>query len=96
MRAVEWLRGSGSFRIIFMDPPYGKGLEQPVLMHLPATDLVDEETVIILETDLDTDLSYLPDCGLEIVREKCYKTNRHVFIKYHKEGPAQREDPLWL
>ena len=29
----------------------------------------------------DTDFDYLTELGYEIVKEKIYKTNKHVFIK---------------
>ena len=42
---------------------------------------VTENTLIIVETSLDTDFSYLPQIGLQLVREKDYKANRHLFIR---------------
>jgi len=42
---------------------------------------VTEETLIIVETSLESDFSDLEESGFEIVREKDYKTNRHLFIR---------------
>lgn len=66
--------------IIFMDPPYQAGLEAPVLAALSAADYVDEDTMIIIEAELDKDFSFVADYGFTVTREKCYKTNKHVFL----------------
>lgn len=80
--AVRSLSGKYHFHVIFMDPPYGKGLELPVLDALKDSDIMDEDTILILETSLDTDLSACEMNGaFAVVREKRYKTNRHVFLK---------------
>ena len=42
---------------------------------------VSEDTLIIIEAVLKEDFSYLPELGFSLVREKKYKTNKHVFIK---------------
>ena len=68
--------------IIFMDPPYGKGLEKEVLLALSdASSLADTETMIIVEESLDTDLSYLSSGGYSRIRTKAYKTNQHIFVR---------------
>ena len=80
--AGELLAGlSGSFDFIFMDPPYDRGLERKVLEYLSDSRLVYEDTVIIVEASRDTDFSYVDDLGLTVIREKMYKTNKHVFIE---------------
>lgn len=67
--------------VIFMDPPYNQNAEMRVLEVLKGMKYVDRETLIITETSLHTELSYLSQIGYEIVREKKYKTNMHVFIR---------------
>lgn len=68
------------FDIIFMDPPYNKDLEKEVLNVLASSNLIDENTLIIVEASLETDFSYLNSMGLEILKTKKYKTNLHAFI----------------
>ena len=70
--------------IIFMDPPYQAGLEEPVLGALSRADYVTEDTLIIMEAELGRDFSFTEDYGFEVVREKKYKTNKHVFMKLRK------------
>lgn len=67
--------------IIFMDPPYGEGYEKSVLTMLGRMRYVTENTLIIIEASLKTDFSGLEETGFRMVRDKRYKTNRHVFIR---------------
>lgn len=67
--------------VIFMDPPYEAGLEEPVLEVLSRAPYVTEYTMIIIEADLETDFDFADDYGFEVVREKIYKTNKHVFLR---------------
>ncbi|MDD2972961.1 MAG: 16S rRNA (guanine(966)-N(2))-methyltransferase RsmD [Lachnospiraceae bacterium] len=66
---------------IFMDPPYNYEHEKHVLTILKDMSYVTEDTMIIVEASLDTDLSYAVDLGFVIIKEKRYKTNKHVFLK---------------
>ena len=43
--------------------------------------IVDKNTWIIVESDLNTEYDYLTDIGFEIDRVKKYKTNKHTFIQ---------------
>lgn len=68
--------------IIFMDPPYDRGLERPVLALLAQNDrIADRDTLLILEASLHTETDYLPALGYDIIRQKRYKTNQHIFLK---------------
>lgn len=71
---------------IFVDPPYNKMIEKDVLHRLKGTGLLNENTLIIVEASIDTDLSYVSDLGYEIVRVKNYKTNKHVFLKLESKN----------
>ena len=72
--------------IIFMDPPYEKGLERGVLELLKNAKYCDEETLIIIEADLKTGFDYVTDLGFEISRVKEYKNNKHIFLKRKEEA----------
>lgn len=86
MTVLSILEGRGeSFDYIFMDPPYGKLWEQKVLSYLDHSVLCDDDTMIIVEADLDTHFSYLEETTLEVQKEKIYKTNKHVFIRRRKK-----------
>lgn len=67
--------------IIFMDPPYEQEYEKRILEQLSHMKYVTEDTLIIVEASLHTDFAYLEDYGFYLVKEKKYKTNKHVFIQ---------------
>lgn len=69
------------FDIIFMDPPYRLDLEQRIIPYLLDSSLVQEGTLIIVETAIDTDVSYMEQWSCQVERMKEYKTNRHVFLR---------------
>ena len=70
------------FDIVFMDPPYGCGMEKDVLDALANAEIIDKNTIIIVETSLRTDIDGWSDSRFEISRIKRYKTNCHVFLSY--------------
>ena len=79
--AVRTLEGKYKFDIVFMDPPYNKDLEKEVLTALADSDILKEDALIVVEASNEKDFGYLPQLGYEVVKEKNYKTNRHVFLK---------------
>lgn len=81
MDALYRLEGERIFDFIFMDPPYDRNLERKVLEYLAESALVYEDTLIIVEASKDTDFSYVTGLGMNVIREKIYKTNKHVFIE---------------
>lgn len=67
--------------IIFMDPPYGMEHEKRVLSLLRDMPYVTEDTLIVTEAELRTDFDYVTELGFVCTKEKCYKTNKHVFLR---------------
>lgn len=81
MQALDRLEGKQSFDCVFMDPPYQKDWEKKVLERLRRATFISSRTLIVVEASLETDFSYLEEMGYEIVREKKYKTNGHIFLR---------------
>lgn len=79
--ALKKLDQTMRFDYIFLDPPYHLMMERMVLQTLSKMDLLSENGVIIVEAALDTDFSYAEDLGYLLIKEKCYKTNKHVFFE---------------
>lgn len=79
--ALYRLEGEKVFDYIFMDPPYDRELEKNVLDYLSGSELVYEDTTVIIEASKETDFSYAEDMGFTVLREKVYKTNKHVFLE---------------
>jgi 16S rRNA (guanine966-N2)-methyltransferase len=81
LSAISILEGRGErFDIVFMDPPYNKEIEKKVLERLKDSSVIDGDSIIIVEAFLDTDFSYASDMGYEIIKEKKYKTNKHMIM----------------
>lgn len=66
--------------VIFMDPPYSLGKEAMVCQMLLHSGCLKDDTLIIIEAVLDRDFSDITSLGFSIIKEKKYKTNKHVFI----------------
>ena len=64
--------------IFFLDPPYLEGYEEKVFSELKKMPYIDENTLIILEATLNNTFSF---DGYEIIKEKRYKTNKHIFLR---------------
>lgn len=77
------LRGSirDDVDIIFMDPPYNQQYEKKALEILKDCPYVTEDTLIVIESTLDTNFDYISSLGFIVTKEKIYKTNKHVFVK---------------
>ena len=75
-----------AFDIVFMDPPYDKGLEKNVLELLAKSVIINNDTIVIVEASLDTDFDYVDSLGFEVYKEKLYKTNKHIFIRKNGES----------
>jgi 16S rRNA (guanine966-N2)-methyltransferase len=82
LSAIRTLEVEGKvFDIIFMDPPYNRGLEQQVLERLQNSGILHSDTMIIVEASKETGFEYLQNTRFQIYRQKEYKTNKHVFIE---------------
>lgn len=80
LSAIAKMHGEKPFDIIFMDPPYRKGLEMETLAALAKSGLADAHTTIIIEAMKDKSFADAEELGYRITREKLYKTNKHVFL----------------
>ena len=71
----------GEKLIVFLDPPYEKGLEIPVLKGLAGSGVIDRDSLVILEEGLKFDTDSLRETGLSIYRIKEYKNQKHLFMR---------------
>lgn len=67
--------------IIFMDPPYGKDMELPVLKAIHESGLLKDDSIVIVEEALNHELDSLSEYGLQIYRTKEYKNQKHIFMR---------------
>ncbi len=81
INALRRMEGKKTFDYVFMDPPYNELHEKKVLEYLQTSKLLSEDALVIVEASLETDLSYTEALGFSIIKEKLYKTNKHVFLE---------------
>ena len=74
-------RESAAFDLIFLDPPYGLGLEDRALAQLLSTTLLQADTLLIVETDIEADPTRFEALGYSVLKVKEYKTNQHIFLQ---------------
>lgn len=67
--------------IIFMDPPYKASLYDALLDALKEQPYVTKDTMLIVEAAKNTGFDFAPQHGFAVIREKTYKTNKHVFLQ---------------
>ena len=81
MTALRRMEGLEVFDLIFMDPPYEKGMEQEALAYLSDSALPAEDAILVVEASKFTELSYVNTLGFEIWKERIYKKSCHLFLK---------------
>lgn len=79
--SLKMIEGREKFDIIFLDPPFNKGLDASVFEYLADSSLLDEEGIVVAELSNETDYTYIEELGFEIFKLKQYKNNRHVFCR---------------
>ena len=88
MQAMKQMEGERAFDYIFMDPPYNELHEKRVLEYLQSSNLLANDGLVIIEASIETDFSYVEEMGFSVIKEKVYKTNKHIFLEREEEGHA--------
>ncbi|MCR4908954.1 MAG: 16S rRNA (guanine(966)-N(2))-methyltransferase RsmD [Lachnospiraceae bacterium] len=81
LMSMNRLSGEEPFDLVYLDPPYGMGLEKPVLEALRSGSLVTKDTILTLETLKKADCSFLEELGYAVFKDKPYKANRHIYFR---------------
>lgn len=81
MPSLKMLRDGEKFEVVFMDPPYGKDLELQVLQSQDFYAVLVPKALVVVEADLNTYLQEPDIPGFHILKEKIYKTNKHIFLE---------------
>lgn len=80
--ALRRMENSGKvFDIIFLDPPYDRGLEDQALGYLSKSSICSCNTDIIIELSIKSDIERFKNFGYKIIKVKEYKSNKHVFLR---------------
>ena len=80
-QTLQRIPASAKVDVVFMDPPYNNEIEHKVLQRLMESEVLAENALIIIEASLTTDFSYITELGYKLLKEKRYKTNKHVFVE---------------
>ena len=72
--------------LVYLDPPYQSDLARRVITALDGMSYITEDTIIVVETNLESDFSFVGETGFEIYREKDYRGNRHLFLRRRVSG----------
>lgn len=84
LAAVRRLQGelcTAEKLIVFMDPPYDRGLELPALAELCRQGCLKKNSLVIVEQSLAGSLPGIEALGFKILKEKRYKNQKHVFLE---------------
>lgn len=86
--ALHLIEGKYVFDLVYLDPPYGKGMARAALDALKKSRLIGADSQLIVEESIDFDPGTLED-GYTIIRIKQYKTNQHIFLERTSSFPDE-------
>ena len=67
--------------LIFADPPYEGDHYEKLLSILKERSYVTQDTLIVMEAERIKEFGFAESYGFFVEKEKCYKTNKHVFLR---------------
>jgi len=80
---LDWLRKSyqgEKFDIIFVDPPFSRGLAKKIFFLLDKNNFLHKDTIIYLETEKNLDIDFLLE-NHQIFKEKSFGEKSYRLIK---------------
>lgn len=82
-KAIRHLSERGEkMDMIFLDPPFHKGLEEKAISQIISSQLLNQEGLLICESGVDTSFDFLKAFDdYYISKEKAYKTSKFTFIE---------------
>ncbi len=81
LSALRTMEGRYAFDVIFLDPPYQKGLAAQALSYLSDSSVCRDDAMVIVEETIEFVPETLEESGFEVYRVKTYKTNQHIFLR---------------
>ena len=81
--ALSYLRGCGSFDLIFVDPPYDSGLYEPVLNAINSVDILSDGGIIVCESRRETPM---PELAAPYQKRREYRYGKVKLTLYVKES----------
>ena len=81
--SIGYLRGCGTYDLIFIDPPYDSNLAAEAVKTIKAFDILSEGGIIICETRVETEL---PEPGAPYVKRREYRYGKVKLTTFAKES----------
>jgi len=82
VKAIQTLKfEKRKFHVIFIDPPYNKGLQDKAIALIGDYDLLEENGIIVVESTVKTVLNSSMWPKYFAFKEKKYKTNKFTFLQ---------------
>ncbi len=69
------------FGLIFLDPPYSKGIHQKALQLISENNCLTDEGIIVLEISSDDNFGDLESLGFEVYKEKSFQRTTLFYIR---------------
>lgn len=93
--AARWLAGgrTGSFDLVFIDPPYGKDLFLPALTLLLDRNVLAGEGLLCAEVEAGLEFDDPPHAGLHLVRDKLYGQTRICIWRRNQSASPSTQAP---
>lgn len=86
VKAIETLNfEKRKFDVIFLDPPYEKGLQDKAVALINDYDLLEDDGIIVVESVVRTELTPAMWPKYSVYKEKKYKTNKFTFLQKEVE-----------
>lgn len=91
---LERYKGKRSYSLVFLDPPYAKGLVPSVLKKLSEYRMLEKGAVVVCEVSAsDGADSLVPqDLGYSVRRDAVYSRSRVIILDYNMKGKGGSED----
>lgn len=74
-----------SYDVVFIDPPYGKGLVLPILRHLTHNAWLSPGAWVTAEVEAALPITDVP-VSYEYIAERCFGQTRIIIWKFHPHG----------
>ncbi len=88
MDCLKFLRSKklDAFDVVFIDPPYLKGLLEPILQYLPQSPLFHQETLFIIERQKKDNLNLEEKPYLRMTDERSFGDTVSTFFKLNENN----------
>lgn len=70
------------YNLVFVDPPYNMNIEKEILIVLENSNIINSDSIIIIESSIETEFDYINNMRFQIFKIKEYGSCKHTFIEF--------------